>query len=102
VPADVLKFVLYESLRGSLPPPLAGAVATALSQLASTPLDVARVRVILGQAPAFLPPLSSNAAAEGAGGLWRGWQPRVGKALVSGAVQFAVYEGVLERLAPHA
>jgi len=120
-PADVIKFVAYEQLTGgrkNLPPAqgaLAGAAATALAQLLTTPLDVVRNRIMAettttttssgndngrGEPTATSAPqrlsyterLVQLAREEGLAGLFAGATPRVGKAIVSGAIQFATYE----------
>jgi solute carrier family 25 S-adenosylmethionine transporter 26 len=110
-PADVIKFVVYDSLtqgRKNLPPlegAVAGAAATAVAQLVTTPLDVIRNRVMAGQKKtaevegsegeaneSYLESLVTLAREEGVLGLFAGTIPRVGKALLSGAIQFATYE----------
>lgn len=117
-PADVLKFVAYERFSGgrkNLPPAegaLYGAAATAVAQFATTPLDVVRNRVMArtpasstssdtgddqsGErkipAPSYLESLTKIAKEEGVKGLFAGVSPRVGKAILSGAIQFATYE----------
>lgn len=118
-PADVFKFVLYDQfvsillssgattttpLQGAL----AGALATSVAQLLTTPLDVVRNRVMTGVSSlskgyrtstgniGYLEMLQITAA-EGA--LWAGAAPRVGKALLSGAIQFATYEETKRQLA---
>ncbi|KAL3909250.1 MAG: hypothetical protein SGARI_002696 [Bacillariaceae sp.] len=113
-PADVLKFVIYEVLltqgQSDLSPlkgAQAGAVATAMAQLVTTPLDVVRNRLMMTSPSSD----SKNASAsdkdsplsywdrlvalandEGLEGLFAGAAPRVGKAILSGAIQFATYE----------
>ena len=140
-PADVIKFLVYDSWtrklggKKNLSPAqgaVAGAFATAIAQLVTTPLDVVRNRLMVNactntnttktRSESSLPnrrdiimgsPPSRNAAAaattaaakmsywdtlavlaetEGLPGLFAGSAPRVGKALVSGAIQFATYE----------
>jgi len=149
-PADALKFGVYETMSGAIKrakgraensklPPLEGAVigalATALSQAATTPLDVVRNRAMLEDeqvpktgtkevealagataraateaatnidkenavstknkenfAVAYWRTLSTIAREEGFSALWVGLSPRVGKAMLSGAVQFGTYE----------
>lgn len=103
-PADVLKFVIYEQLAGgrrTISPAqgaLVGAAATALSQFMTTPLDVVRNRLMV-QTPtesreetSYFATLAELAKTEGIAGLFAGVAPRVGKALISGAIQFATYE----------
>jgi solute carrier family 25 S-adenosylmethionine transporter 26 len=117
-PADVFKFVLYDqfvsmlllsggaTMTTPLEGALAGALATAVAQLLTTPLDVVRNRVMTGTSSSNDDGTTSNAnyfemlqitAAEGA--LWAGAAPRVGKALLSGAIQFATYEETKRQLA---
>jgi len=118
-PADVIKFLCYESLSGgrkNLPPAqgaVYGAAATAVAQLITTPLDVVRNRIMAGEEQAVKggdsesgsePSLSAAPSAsyvnklitlareEGLEGLFAGATPRIGKALLSGAIQFATYE----------
>jgi solute carrier family 25 (mitochondrial S-adenosylmethionine transporter), member 26 len=118
-PADVVKFVCYEQLTGKLkssrkPTPaegaVAGAVATAVAQYVTTPLDVVRNRVMAGQQQQERSPekatmqryaesLFTLAREEGYNGLFAGASPRVGKAILSGAIQFATYEETKQELA---
>ncbi len=105
-PADVLKFVLYEQLAGGRPVTpaegaLVGAAATALSQFMTTPLDVVRNRLMAKTTTSettkqsntnYLATLVGLAQTEGLSGLFAGAVPRVGKAMISGAIQFATYE----------
>lgn len=114
-PADVIKFVLYDQLTGGrkdLPPfdsAVAGAAATALSQFATTPLDVVRNRIMAGTngeaanniKPSYVDTLIALAKEEGLNGLFAGATPRVGKAIVSGAIQFATYEETKQLFAKH-
>jgi solute carrier family 25 S-adenosylmethionine transporter 26 len=118
-PADVVKFVCYEQLTGKLkssrkPTPaegaVAGAVATAVAQYVTTPLDVVRNRVMAGQQQQERSPekatmqryaesLFTLAREEGYNGLFAGASPRVGKAILSGAIQFGTYEETKQELA---
>ena len=108
-PADVIKFVCYESLSGgrkNLPPAqgaMYGAVSTAAAQFITTPLDVVRNRIMADDGDddetaegakegSYLDRLTTLAREEGLEGLFAGATPRVGKALLSGAIQFATYE----------
>ena len=129
-PADALKFVIYEALttrgrtggsggKAAKVPPLeaaaVGALATAIAQAMTTPLDLVRNRVMVSSsgapgtddtksllpssssleespAPSYLGILSGIAREEGLAALWTGTLPRVGKAIISGAVQFGSYE----------
>jgi solute carrier family 25 (mitochondrial S-adenosylmethionine transporter), member 26 len=118
-PADVIKFVCYEQLtsgrRASKPTPaegaVFGAVATAVAQYVTTPLDVVRNRVMAGQQQVqpespektslqrYVESLVTLAREEGYNGLFAGATPRVGKAILSGAIQFATYEETKQELA---
>eukprot|EP00979_Chaetoceros_neogracilis_P002464 scaffold432_cov229-Chaetoceros_neogracile.AAC.3 len=103
-PADVLKFLAYERLRGgrkNLPASegaVYGAAATAFAQFCTTPLDVVRNRIMAGKDKAengdsgYIDRFVRIARDEGAAGLFAGASPRVGKAFLSGAIQFATYE----------
>lgn len=116
LPADVIKFLCYDSLSGGrkdLPPAQGaayGAFSTAVAQLITTPLDVVRNRVMAGEdsagrscedgvseekgrsSSAYLESFRDIAREEGVGALFSGVSPRVGKAILSGAIQFATYE----------
>lgn len=121
-PADVLKFVAYESLSGgrkNLPPAegaVYGAAATAIAQFITTPLDVVRNRAmakeraavkvgsengseLVEDPPSYFESLSKIANEEGLKGLFAGVTPRVGKAILSGAIQFATYEETKQAIA---
>ena len=107
-PADVLKFVIYEQLAGGRKVSPAkgayiGAAATALAQFMTTPLDVVRNRLMTQTATpvaenqkegetSYIAALVGLAEKEGLSGLFAGVAPRVGKAMISGAIQFATYE----------
>jgi solute carrier family 25 S-adenosylmethionine transporter 26 len=109
-PADVIKFVAYESItkgRKDISPfegAGAGAVATALAQLVTTPLDVVRNRLMTGKNgdgsslsleeknKGYIGSLITLGKEEGLSGLFAGTIPRVSKAVLSGAIQFATYE----------
>lgn len=115
-PADVIKFVCYENFsRGkkNLPPfegAMYGAASTAVAQLLTTPLDVVRNRIMAGEKTkktadsktngdvkslagiSYFDNFVSIAQEEGLAELFAGVIPRVGKALLSGAIQFATYE----------
>lgn len=128
--ADVLKFLCYEQLtainnvgprhRQTLSPfegAVAGALATAMAQLVTTPLDVVRNRVMAQKQQGntllnkstttttntkeenYLECLVQLAKQEGWKGLFAGATPRVGKALLSGAIQFATYEETKQEIA---
>jgi solute carrier family 25 S-adenosylmethionine transporter 26 len=118
-PADVIKFVLYEtlvSLRlqrqtnknlgsgriskvGPMEGALYGALSTAVSQCITTPLDVVRNRIMVDgsstnatKQSSYIDTLVKLAQNEGMGGLFAGVGPKVAKAFLSGAIQFAAYE----------
>lgn len=109
-PADVIKFVAYESItkgRKDLSPvegARAGALATSLAQLITTPLDVVRNRLMTGKNrngsslseeeknKSYVESLITLGKEEGLSGLFAGATPRAGKAILSGAIQFATYE----------
>ena len=124
-PADALKFVIYETLtqarqttkvatekRRKVPPlegAIAGALATCIAQVITTPLDLVRNRVMAQttvgsdeeqensgtnhrRKTSYVDALVEIAQKEGVPALWTGTLPRVGKAIISGAVQFGSYE----------
>jgi len=107
-PADVLKFLCYESLSGGRKNLSAsegavyGAAATAVAQFFTTPLDVVRNRIMAGKSEtggntthvnsSYVDKCVRLAREEGVSGLFAGASPRVGKAFLSGAIQFATYE----------
>jgi len=102
LPADVLKFIFYEQLSGgkkNLPPlegAVTGAASTAVAQLLTTPLDVVRNRCMMTsdteEDKSYIETLVGIFKTEGLPGLFAGASPRVGKAILSGAIQFATYE----------
>lgn len=110
LPADVIKFVAYDAITkgrkdlSALEGATAGAFATAASQLFTTPLDVVRNRLMTGKdqdgdeqikegkTRGYVESLVLLGKDEGLKGLFAGATPRIGKALLSGAVQFATYE----------
>ena len=75
-----------------------GAFASSCAQAVSTPLDVVRTRIMTARpdvpASGVLDSLRSIAASEGVGALYAGVTPKVARAIVSGALQFSVLEGV--------
>ena len=132
-PADIIKFVAYESLTSSslgndgkvspLYGALCGAGATAIAQFCTTPLDVVRNRIMAetkgkqdeydnkngdsetslssssspsSPSPSYIDTLVTLGKQEGLSGLFAGGTPRIGKALLSGAIQFAAYEETKE------
>eukprot|EP01083_Nonionella_stella_P027051 74396_1 len=129
-PADVIKFVAYEKFterrpggkKGLKPAEAAiyGALATAVAQFTTTPLDVVRNRVMAtvqdkdnsdlddrdtndnrqqDSPSSYFGSFARLAREEGIQGLFAGATPRVGKAFLSGAIQFATYESVRESIA---
>jgi solute carrier family 25 S-adenosylmethionine transporter 26 len=109
-PADVVKFVCYEGLSGGindLSPiegALYGAISTGVAQFVTTPLDVIRNRIMAEDTiitnkeedalenRTYPERFIKLAKEEGFDGLFAGATPRVGKAILSGAIQFATYE----------
>lgn len=114
-PADVIKFVIYELAAGGrknfspVEGAIAGALSTAAAQFLTTPLDVVRNRVMAekgitqietgGKLVLYVRALQQLARDEGVPGLFAGASPRVGKAFLSGAIQFATYEETKQELA---
>lgn len=115
-PADLMKFVAYDYLSGGrkdLSPAegaIAGAASTAIAQLLTTPLDVIRNRAMAQKtgrdddqvddsALSYVSILVDLAQREGFQGLFAGASPRIGKALLSGAIQFATYEETKQSIA---
>jgi solute carrier family 25 (mitochondrial S-adenosylmethionine transporter), member 26 len=112
LPADIIKFLVYDSLsngRSGLQPfegAVYGALSTVVAQLATTPLDVVRNRVMTDVSSSlsindsnestassqYLERLLQVAKDEGLAGLFAGTTPRIAKAILSGAIQFATYE----------
>lgn len=107
-PADIIKFVAYDYLTGgkgktSVSPgegAAYGALSTAISQLLTTPLDVLRNRIMavskddldVDRNISYIERLVKIAKEEGIEELFAGSTPRVAKAILSGAIQFATYE----------
>ncbi|KAL3792808.1 hypothetical protein HJC23_002615 [Cyclotella cryptica] len=111
-PADVIKFVVYDSLSGGrrkkdlspLDGAMFGAVSTGVAQWITTPLDVVRNRIMAevvveeeeggdeGRKGNYLERLVKIANEEGVEALFAGTAPRIAKAMLSGALQFAAYE----------
>lgn len=99
---DVFKFLAYDAMTagitGELSPlegAIAGSVASGFSQVLSTPLDVVRNRAMAkpsSEGGNFVESLIRLGREEGLEGLFAGTLPSVGKAVVSGAIQFATYE----------
>jgi solute carrier family 25 (mitochondrial S-adenosylmethionine transporter), member 26 len=103
---------------------VAGAVATGIAQFVTTPLDVIRNRIMARQTkqqerlenqtsndnsdgankqqqqqPSYIEALVQLGRDEGLSGLFAGAAPRVGKAILSGAIQFATYEETKQKMA---
>ncbi|KAL7471804.1 hypothetical protein ACHAXS_012106 [Conticribra weissflogii] len=114
-PADIIKFVAYDYLSGGrkLSPAdgaVYGALSTAIAQFATTPLDVLRNRIMADietkrkgdfgdrKKTSYLERLSTIADEEGVSALFAGSSPRVAKAILSGALQFAAYEETKEKI----
>lgn len=113
-PADVLKFVIYEQItngKKNLPPiegAISGAIATSLAQLITTPLDVVRHRTMVNSnnnkdkqetSLSYIDNLIKLGKDEGISGLFAGVTPRIGKSILSGAIQFATYEETKQKIA---
>jgi len=109
-PADVIKFCIYEyfiqfNIGGGnqlLNPAVLGAVSTMIAQGVTTPLDIVRNRVMVygygeeREEVGYFGQYQGIMDKEGGWeALFKGWEPRVVKASVSGAVQFFVYDAVL-------
>lgn len=104
-PADVVKFIAYEQITqgrkdlSGAEASIAGAISTAAAQMITTPLDVVRNRLMTDiqrskndSQTSYIDTLVNIGKEEGLSGLFAGVLPRIGKALVSGAIQFATYE----------
>lgn len=106
-PVDAAKFLLYESVKSefarrnggtklsTLEAAIAGALSAASAQSVATPLDVARTRIMTGEAAADSNSVSlirQIASEEGVAALFAGLSPKVVRALLSGAIQFSSYE----------
>jgi len=127
LPADIIKFIAYEKLvlrlfqkesggkLEGLEAAVAGALAGMVAQISTTPLDVARTRIMAAQKDDMTPSSTSIKAQspdqkelfrqanpftevvniyekEGVSGMFVGLGPRIVRAFASGAVQFASYE----------
>lgn len=109
-PADAVKFICYDVLSGGkkdispLDGAVAGALSTAIAQYVTTPLDVIRNRIMASSdnsdsKESYWQIAKKLAQEEGYQGLFAGSLPRVGKALISGAIQFATYEETKQKVA---
>ena len=109
-PADVIKFIAYDYLSGGrkdLSPAngaIYGAISTGIAQCVTTPLDVARNRIMAevknddSLNRNYIDRLVKIAEEEGIGALFAGTTPRIGKAMLSGALQFAAYEETKQKI----
>lgn len=107
-PVDAAKFLLYEGAKTALiarrdgakltllEAAVGGALAASSAQALATPLDVARVRIIIAGEGGVVGTVRSITAEEGVGGLYAGVTPKVARALASGAIQFSTYEATKE------
>eukprot|EP00285_Hemiselmis_virescens_P012814 CAMPEP_0173400448 /NCGR_PEP_ID=MMETSP1356-20130122/47944_1 /TAXON_ID=77927 ORGANISM="Hemiselmis virescens, Strain PCC157" /NCGR_SAMPLE_ID=MMETSP1356 /ASSEMBLY_ACC=CAM_ASM_000847 /LENGTH=271 /DNA_ID=CAMNT_0014360379 /DNA_START=17 /DNA_END=832 /DNA_ORIENTATION=+ len=103
-PADAAKFVCYDVLKkavgGKPKDPLKaaalGAFSSSIAQIFTTPLDLARNRIMAAPGGKLTVPrvISRVLAEDGPTGLFVGLTPRIARAIVSGAIQFATYEFV--------
>ena len=105
LPTDLVKFFVYRKLKKAIStkrnPVLTkaalGSIASATAQLATTPLDVLRTRVMddtdTTTTKTSIPAaIRAIADAEGINALWAGVTPRLLRAVVSGGLQFGSYE----------
>jgi hypothetical protein len=60
--------------------------------------DDAGVVVVVARTPSYVDRLACIAREEGVGALFAGSAPRVAKALLSGAIQFATYEETKQKM----
>ena len=111
-PADVIKFIVYDYLSGGkkdLSPAngaIFGAVSTGVAQFVTTPLDVARNRIMVDVSnnddgrpkEQYMERLVRIANEEGVEALFAGTAPRIAKAMLSGALQFAAYEETKQKI----
>lgn len=113
-PADIIKFVVYDSLTGGkgkqnvspVDGAVCGAFSTVISQFTTTPLDVVRNRIMAevsdvsdtNDSLSYFGRMTRIVKDEGAGALFAGSLPRVAKAILSGAIQFATYEETKQKM----
>jgi hypothetical protein len=113
-PADVIKFVVYDYFsrgkgKASVSPgegAVYGALSTGVAQLVTTPLDVLRNRIMAvskgdnkaDENLSYVERLVKIAKEEGVEELFAGSTPRVAKAMLSGAIQFATYEETKQKI----
>jgi solute carrier family 25 S-adenosylmethionine transporter 26 len=85
---------------GAMEGAMYGAVSTAIAQGVTTPLDVVRNRIMVNTTSedatrtslSYVDTLIELGREEGVNGLFAGVGPKVAKAFLSGAIQFALYE----------
>lgn len=118
LPADVIKFVAYDNFTGGkgkkdispIDGAVCGAAATAIAQLVTTPLDVLRNRIMAEVSKdddevssskdlSYFDRIVKIAKEEGVEELFAGSTPRIAKACLSGAIQFATYEETKQKMA---
>ena len=83
-----------------------GALSTGVAQLLTTPLDVLRNRIMAvskrdketDRNLSYIDRLVKIAKEEGVAELFAGSTPRVAKAMLSGAIQFATYEETKQKV----
>jgi solute carrier family 25 S-adenosylmethionine transporter 26 len=110
-PGAMLKFGIYEQIKTALvsclerpltSPELFGAGITAgcVSSFATTPLDVVKTRMMLGQMPSQFPlrAIMTIGREEGVRALWSGFVPRLIWSATFFAVGISTYETVLARV----
>ena len=110
IPFGCIQFPLYEALKRMLSTAYGGAVvpsygaaccgwfAGATAAALTTPFDVAKTRIMLGQGKGLgvFPLLLTISKEEGAAGLFRGIAPRVTWISIGGFVFFGVYDGIIK------
>jgi len=108
-PADIVKFLAYESITSNLyglkegqkvkgvNAAVAGALAGLVSQITTTPLDVARTRIMTGETEGnSIQVMQQLAHEEGLSSLFSGLSPRIARAIASGIIQFVSIEYTLD------
>ena len=109
LPTDIIKFLAYESLKSSiynkndnekvegLEAAIIGSLAGLIAYISTTPLDVLRTRIMADTNMKNIDYNLINSAItiikeEGISALFSGMNPRILRALGSGAIQFTSYE----------